>query len=298
MEHLDAVACAEETIEQVWSLLTEARVPKAKELGENLVQEILGLLERDSECSPDLWTALANACHVTGYIVGMSVRYTGTQAVILYFKEMQRAAQRANSDSLVVIALTYEGDMYRRAGDYEKAEQCLKRAYDIPQQDLAAHGNCAQLLGRLYSQIGEKAKFEPMMNEAEEIAREIGPDQNSLHGQYSLGTVYIDYSKHYSKMGETSKSFDYFAKAEEALPDMPHWNTLVKATHGLLLVRNNDLEHGMPYIIEAVQLAHKHGNYRLLDHFYNLQHDLARKAIAFNRANLSLGEALHGSLTH
>jgi tetratricopeptide (TPR) repeat protein len=295
MRYLEKVTHAEETIEQIWFLLSRANVPKAKEIGENLVQDILSL-EKDSE--PDLCKVLAHACHATGYMVGMSVRYTGTRAPIVYFEEMQRAARRVGDDSLVVIALTYQGDMYRRAGNYEKAKECLKRAYAIPQQDLAAHGNCAQLLGRLSSQIGEEAKFESMMSEAEEIAREIDQYHNSLHGQYSLGTVYIDYSKHYNKMGETRKAFDYFAKAEEALPDMPHWNTLVKATKGLLLVRINDLEQGMPYIMEAIQLAQKHGNYRLLDHFYNLQNDLAHKAIAFNRASLSLDEALHGSPAH
>lgn len=298
MRYLDDVTHAEETIEYVWSLLGEARVPKAKEIGENLVQKISNLLEAEDGHSPELYKLLAQACHVTGYTVGMSVRYTGTQAVILYFEEMQRAARKLKDDASIVIALTYQGDMYRRSGNYKKAEHCLKRAYELPQQDQAAHGNCAQLLGRFYSQVGDEEKFALMMHEAEEIARVIDPPHSSLHGQYSLGTVYIDYSKHYSKMGETRKALDYFAKAEEALPDMPHWNTLVTATHGLLLMRSDNLEQGMPYVVKAVQLAHEHGNYRLLDHFYTLQSDLARKAIAFNRANLNLGEALHGSPAH
>lgn len=290
------VAYAEETINQIWLLLGEARVQKAKEESEKLVQEILNQFEEYEERSLDLYRLLAPACHVAGYTLGMSVRYTETQSVIAYFEEMQRAARKLKDNSQEVIALTYQGDMYRRSGDFIQAMRCLQLAYDLPQSDQAAHGNCTQLLGRLYSQMGDEENFALFMGEAEQIARIIDPPHTSLRGQYSLGTVYIDYSKHYSKMGETRKALDYFAKAEEALPDMPHWKTLIIATHGLLLIHSNDLEQGMPYVVEAVKLALDHGNYRLLDHFYSLQNSLAQKAIDFNHANLRLGNALYGTL--
>ncbi len=295
MKHFDAVEQAEETIEQVWSLLGEAHVQKARQISERLVQELLDWLEEDGEHATRLfYTKLAHACHAAGYLVAMSVRYTEAQAVIAYFEEMLRAAYELESDALATIALTYEGDMYRRADDFNEARRHLQRAYDLPQEDLAAHGNCAQLLARFYSQIGDVENFVRLMEEAECIAREIDPSGSSLHGQYSLGTVYIDYSKHYSKIGETAKALDYFARAEESLPDMPHWRTLVTATHGLLLVRNNNLEQGMSYVVEAAKLALDHGNLRLLDHFYALQSHLARKSTEFNQASVRLSEALYG----
>jgi tetratricopeptide (TPR) repeat protein len=131
------------------------------------------------------------------------------------------------------------------------------------------------------------------MDVAEQIAHAINPSQTSLHGQFCLGTVYIDWSKHYCKLGERSKAFDYFRRAEQSLPNTPHWATLLTATHGLLLVQSGDIEQGMPYVIKAVKLAISHGNQRLLDHFYDLQYYLGQKTIEFNQANVKLGKALY-----
>jgi hypothetical protein len=89
---------------------------------------------------------------------------------------------------------------------------------------------------------------------------------------------------------------DYLARAEKVLPDLLQWKIQVTATRGLLLVQSDDLDQGMPYVIEAVKMAQDHGNYRLLDHFRDLQSYLARKAIAYNQVDVQLGEALYGSL--
>ena len=293
MRHSAAVTHAQKAVEQAWSLVSDARVREARTISEKLVQELQDLLEEDDEHDVELLQSLIFACHVAGYTVGMSVRNSEALVAVSYFDEMLRAARKLNDSPYSVIALTYQGDMYRRDGNLKEAMHCLQLAYAAPEADRAAHGNCAQLLGRLYSQTNDEENFVRVMNEAEQIASSIDPSQTRLHGQYCLGTVYIDYSKHYCTLGETRKALDYFARAEESLPNTPHWCTLLTATRGLLLVRSGNIEQGMPYVIEAVKLAIEHGNYRLLDHFYALQNYLGQKSVEFNQANVRLGESLY-----
>lgn len=285
-------------IEQAWVLISEARVREARDIGERQVLELQNLLEEHEENDPALLRALVLACHLAGYTVAMSVRNTKALVAASYFEEMQHAAQSLKDAPSIVIALSYQGDMYRRIGELKEALRLLHSAYSIQQPDQAAHGNCAQLLARLYSQMGDIANFMSIMQEAESIALNIDPSRTSLHGQYCLGTVYVDYCKHYSKQGELRKALDYFAKAEQALPPTTHWQTLLVATHGLLLVRSGNLAQGMPYVDKAVQLATNHGNYRLLDHFYGLQRYLGQKSVEFNQATVHLGEALYQALAY
>jgi tetratricopeptide (TPR) repeat protein len=292
MERLDALAHGEDAIGQAWSLIGAARVREARSLSVQLVQDLQDLQEQNSEHSAQCLRLLSSACHVAGYAVGMSVRRAEALSAGAYFEEMLSAAHLLNDDAAAAIALTYQGDLYRRYGDLDEALRCLQTAYALPQTDRAVRGNCAQLLGRLYSQRDEEEAFARLMQEAEDIACDIDPSQTSLHGQYCLGTVYIDYSKHYGKRGETRTALEYLARAEAHLPSMPHWQTLLTATHGLLLVESGDVARGMPYVLAAVEQAVAHGNYRLLDHFYLLQHTLAQKSLAFQRAHTRLRESL------
>lgn len=294
MRNNNAVTHAQEIIEQAWSLVSDARVREARTISEDLVQEIQDLLEEGDERDAVLLQRLIDACHVAGYTVAMSVRNSDALVAAAYFAEMLDAARKLNDRPFSVIALTYQGDMYRRYGDLKKAIHFLLNAYTTSQDDRSAHGNCAQLLGRLYSLTGDEENFMRVMREAEQIAASIEqPSQTRLHGQYCLGTVYIDYCRYYSKLGEINKAFDYFSQAEKSLPYTQHWHTLLTATHGLLLVRSGDIERGMPFVIKAVKLATDHGNYRLLDHFYALQRYLGQKVVEFNQATVRLGESLN-----
>lgn len=298
MNHFDTFTRAEEAVAQAWSLIGDACVREARTLSETLVQDLLDQLEEKPEDETLLLRLLVPACHVAGYAVGMNVRRAETLRAVTYFEEMLRTARTLGDDAAVAIALTYQGDMYRRYGDLEESLRSLQTAYALPQHDLAVRGNCAQLLGRLYSQRGEDEPFARMMQEAEEIARVIDPPHTCLHGQYCLGTVYIDYSKHYGKRRETRPALDSLEQAQASLPDMPHWRTLLTATRGLLLVQSGEVEQGMPYVLDAVRLAVAHGNYRLLDHFSVLQGELARQALVFQRAQTRLRESLYGAFVN
>ena len=257
MRNIDAVTHAQKVIEQAWSLVRDAQVRQARTISEELVQELQDLLEEGHEHDTGLQQSLIDACHLAGYTVAMSVRNSDALIAVSYFDEMLRAACKINDGPFSVIALTYQGDMYRRYGNLNEAMHSLQSAYSTPQDDRAAHGNCAQLLGRLYSQMKDEENFVRVMEEAEQLASSIDHAHTRLHGQYCLGTVYIDYCKHYCKRGETRKAFDYFSRAENSLPYTPHWFTLLTATHGLLLVRSGNIEHGMSFVIKAVELGYR-----------------------------------------
>ncbi len=284
-------------VEYAWSLLKDARVYEARTTSERLVLDTQLYIEEHGETDSHLLKAFAYACHVAGYAVAMSTSDEDALVAVQYFQQMYDVARNLQDDVLLVIAQTYKGDMYRRHGEVQNAMTYLRSAYThTPQTDLAALGNCAQLLGRVYFLMNDFEHFEEMMAKAEQIARTIDPIKNSLHGHYSLGTVYVDYARSYSKLGQAQKALDYLAKAESELPSTAHWKTLLTALRGILVVKNGDLEHGMPNVLQAVHLCREHGNRRLLEHLYALQRYLRKKAAEFSEAQAHLGEALDGSL--
>jgi len=253
-------------------------------------------IEEHRESDNQLLKAFADACHVAGYAVAMSTSDEDALVAVPYFQQMYEVARVLQEDSLLVIAQTYKGDMYRRYGDPKKALTHLQSAYThTPQTDQAALGNCAQLLGRVHLFMNDFQHFEQSMMKAEQIARTIDPIKNTLHGHYCLGTVYIDYARSYSKLGQTQKALDYLAQAESEFPSTAHWKTLLTATRGILVVKNGDLVQGMPNVLQAVRLCREHGNKRLLGHLYALQRYLRRKAVKFSEAQVTLGKALDGS---
>ncbi len=297
MEQKVELAKIYEKVEHIWSLVRDAHVYEAKTKSEQLIQDIQTCIKKIERGGRPLLTVLAHAYHVAGYVASMSSRDHETLAVIQYFQEMENIASTLHDNTLFVIALTYKGDTYRRRGDLTEAMINLKAAYThTPQTDVAALGNCAQLLARVYFQVGDLENAERMMAEAEKIAHSIDPIQNRLHGQYCLGTVYIDYARCYIRQGQTQKALDYFHQAETLLPSTPHWSTLLTATQGILLVRSGDIQNGMTYILKALQLGQEHGNKRLIDHFYTLQSYLEQKGLEIREAKALLSDALDSSL--
>jgi tetratricopeptide (TPR) repeat protein len=283
-------------IDEVWSLIRDARVREAREKSEDLVERLQDSIDEGGKQDRQLLKGLALACHLAGYTTSMSTRNYDALEAARYFEEMRRLATILEDDRLLVIALSYKGDAYRRKGDLDRAMEYLQSAYmHRPQLDEATLGNAAQLLARVYFLQGDLEKFEEKMAEAEEQAKRIDQEDNSLRGQYCLGTVYIDYARHYGKTGRTREALEYLQKAEEALPpNTIHWYTLLTATRGILLVRIGDIAKGMPYVMEALQLGQEHGNERLMDHLHVLKRFLNQKVMEMNAALVQLSDGLDG----
>jgi len=106
---------------------------------------------------------------------------------------MERIARILGDQTLINIALTYEGDMLLRGGDAEQSICYLEAARDTtPEADISARGNGIQLLGRAYFRAGRLGDFERAIKESEALAYEpsVVDLSNSAMGQYSAGTVY------------------------------------------------------------------------------------------------------------
>lgn len=281
----------------VWSLITEAHIHEAKETVERLLLRIQKMLSNfDSPPFSDLEN-LAHAYHAAGYTASMCVRNPEAFVALQYFEEMKSIADTLHNDTLSMIALSYKGDTYRRVGNIPKALNCLQSAHSaFPSADCAARGNCAQLLGRIYFRLNDLNNFEQIMKEAEQIALAIDQVDNSLHGQYCLGTVYIDYARSYNQLGQFQRSLEYLQQAEAAMPSSPHWQTLLTATRGMLLVKSGDIQTGMLFVTKAVELGYEHGNQRLLDRLYGLRNYFDERVKEISSARKVLDEALDRSL--
>ena len=158
----------------------------------------------------------------------MNLKNREARAAIPWFEKMEQTAQLLHDHVLLKIALTYHGDTLRRCNDLEQARVYLHTAYTLKVcTDMVAHGNNAQLLARVSLQLHDAPTFERLMKEAEALVPTLSPNATSVHGQYCLGTVYIEYARAYSKSGDFTKAVDYLDMAEKAFLPVPHWKTLL-----------------------------------------------------------------------
>jgi tetratricopeptide (TPR) repeat protein len=289
----------DQSVATIWSLLTAAHISQAKEA----VERLLLLIQRISSetggafSSPEL-EHLAHAYHVAGATASLSVRNREAFVAFASFREMKRLADGLHQKTLSVISRSYEGDAYTRLGQTLQVRRCLQQAHrQFPAADAAARGHCALLLGRVFLHLHEMESFRQMMGEAEALARAIDPVEQSLHGQYNLGTVYIDAACSYQQLGQGQQSFAYLHLAEAVMPSSPFWQAVFHATRGMLLVRSGDMRAGagMPLVIEAIAQAQEHGHQRLLEQLDGLRRYLDGKRRELHEASELLTEALDGS---
>jgi tetratricopeptide (TPR) repeat protein len=279
-------------IDDVWSLIREADVYTARADSQKLVRQVESQIKGEDT---SLLPVLAQAYFVSGYAISMNSKNKEAQAAEVCFHQMEEIARIINDPAFITIALTYQGDTLRRAGHISRSLTYLQSAYNMSQGlDPAAHGNCAQLLGRLYFYMEDIGQFERLMQEAEQIADTLSTPESSVHGQYNLGTVYIDYARAYSKLAKMQKAMDYLDRAVIALPSTPHWQTLLTETRASLLIRSGDINEGLPLAIRAVELCYAHGNRRLLERLFELQRFLDQQSVQISNAASSLNEALYG----
>jgi tetratricopeptide (TPR) repeat protein len=280
-------------IEQAWEDVKDANVTQARTRSEKLVQNIELYLD-DNE---SLWLhPYALSCHVAGYSASMNSTNQEVTPALSYFQTMVETASRLQDNTLLTIALTYKGDTLRRTGKLESAINCLKTAYCLSDGvDKAAHGNCAQLLARAYFYKGEMTAFQVYMQEAEDVTQYVDSAANSVHGQYSLGTVYIEYARCYGKLEMNCEALDYLHKAERVLPESKHWQTLLTATKGILLVKSGKISEGMKYVNVSLELSKQHGNRRVLEHFRELMKFMDKKSVEITAARIELLDGFSSS---
>ncbi|WP_165423612.1 helix-turn-helix transcriptional regulator [Ktedonosporobacter rubrisoli] len=290
----------EEVIEHIWKLVRAARYYEANTVADQLLQDIIGLLHTEDTA---LVRKLARAQHITGYVKSQVTRANETSQPFSHYHEMEQLARIIDDQTLLNIALTYEGDMLQRGGMVEKGIEYLEAARDTtPQAELAAKGNGLQLLGRAYFKAHRLADFDRVMKEAEEIAYQVSMDDlsNSTRGQYNVGTVYEEFGRSYGLLGQFNQAMEYLDKAEAAFSSWSaqRRDVLMKTARAMVLVRGGEIRQGIDVAVESVELCRKYGNFRLLDRVYGIQQYLDRLTREIGNAGSTLREALDGPIEY
>lgn len=281
-----------EVVEQVASLLLQARLAEAHTTIETLLQS---LRARAENADVPFLHALASAHCLAGHVWTMT-RKTGEIAYMLQqYQEVERIAHVLKDQTLLCIALSYYGDMLRRRGEIGPAIDVFEKVRaSTPEAETGARGNAALLLGRAHLSGGNFDKFVQEMAQAEELAYSLTSTANSALTQFSLGAVYAEYARAYGITGQLEKSQHYLQLAEEHLPTGRLRDILLKATRAEAQIHAGEIPAALPGLIEVARLARSCGYQRLVERLYRLQSYLDDQSILLRQASRSLGEALYG----
>ncbi len=283
----------EEVLQHVWKLVGESRLRDARVVIERLVQNLSTQITSEN---PALLHSLAHTYHSAGYIVSEATKANESYEAMLHYKEMESIARIIKDDTSLNIALTYQGDMYRRLGKLDKATIYLEAAKSTtPQADKAARGNSIQLLARVYLRKGELDKFDYAMKETEELSHSFDPTISSTRGHYNPGTVYEEYGRSYADLGMTTQAMEYLEKAEKNLPQTKFWELLLRTSKAIALVKGNNIEDGVKSALETTEEILKTGVLRYLDRIQFINSYLEGLEKKIGNARKPLQDALYGS---
>lgn len=264
----------EDVIKHAWALVEDSRLQEAITIAKQLINKLGNQITTED---PTLLTSLARTHHAAGYMISEATKASESHGAIVHYEQMEKIARILNNHTLLNISLTYQGDMYRRLGNLPKAITYLEAARDTtPQADTAARGNGLQLLGRAYLRLGENklADFERAMAEAEKLAYTFTPQSSSTQGHYSLGTVYEEYGRSYTDLGQMQKALEYFDLAQAHLPETNFWQLLVMISRAIVLIKAGELQEGTRLALDAAKSSKEAGIERYLERIYNIQNYL------------------------
>ena len=109
------------------------------------------------------------------------------------------------------------------------------------------------------------------MAEAEALSFTFDPATSSTMGHYSLGTVYEEYGRSYTTLGQIQKAMEYLDRAEAALPSTKFWQLLVVTARTMVLVKGGEIRSGVQLAIQAANECRATGNLRYLERIYAVQ---------------------------
>ncbi len=293
----------EEVITHVWSLVEETRLQEALTISRRLTHNLQTHITTEDT---KLLRSLARAHHTAGYVISEATRASESYEAILQYEQMEAIARTLNDHTLLNIALTYQGDMYRRLRNLTQAITYLEAARDTtPQADTASKGNGMQLLGRAYLRLllagnAERMKdFERAMAKAEELAYTFDPTTSSTQGHYGPGMVYEEYGRSYTDLGHTQKAMEYLELAQNTLPSTKFWELLTMISKAIVLIKEGELQTGVQLAIDAASQSQAAGLERFVERIYNIQQYLddeeeyhLRRQREIRQIGVSLREAL------
>lgn len=282
------------TIARIWNLIDDGRISEAYAIAENLARETYRQLNTDD---PKYLRAYAQMYFAIAHTTSLSVRTEDVGQAIYYYQQMEYFARRINDNTLITVALTYQGDMYRRKNDMPNAILTLEKAREIaPGIEPAAEGNLMQLLARSYIKVKRVQDFDTAIKTSEELAYASAEDNSSTQNQFHLAHVFEEYAKGYDILGKPDTALDYLDKAEKAHTLTKSVTILLKVARAEVLIHSGDISAGEPLAVEAAVYTKEHGHRRRLERIYALKRYLNRQAFKYGKAEASLSEALEGTL--
>lgn len=285
---------ADETLEHIWKLVEEGKAWEAREVAERLTQDLQTPADTLHPGSPAHLRRLTQAHHAAAYTKAMNSRNNEIQHPLASYHNMEETARLLDDPELISLALTYEGDMYNRAGKLDQGIEHLEAALTLlPPENKAARGNATQLLARGYFKLNKLTEFELHMSQAEEIAGQL-TSREITKGQYGLISVYEEYAKSYALLGQMQKSLDYIQKARDLGTHGTHWEIVLKTAMVMALIRGGELDDGARLAVACVELCRQHGTLRLLERIYGEQSYLRHRSYDLRRFSDALKDALDG----
>jgi transcriptional regulator with XRE-family HTH domain len=282
------------SITRIWDLIDEGKISAAHAIADNLARETYRQLKTDD---PLYLRSYAQMYFAIGHATSLSVQTEDTGQAIYYYQQMEYFARCINDPTLINVALTYQGDMYRRKNDMQNAILTLEQARDTTQgAETAAQGNLMQLLARSYIKAKRIPDFDTAIKTAEELAYASAEDNRSTKNQFHLAHVFEEYAKGYDILGKPEIALEYVNKAERAHTLTPSVKILLKLARAEVLIHGGDITAGEPLAIEAAIFTKEHGHKRRLERIYALKRYLNRQAFKFGKAEASLSEALEGTI--
>jgi tetratricopeptide (TPR) repeat protein len=211
-------------VSQVASDLREGPITAIPNVIEKLVRDLRAQIKTEDH---RMLASFARALHAAGYVASMKAKTSEVTLAINHYHELESVAGIINDSTLLNTALTYQGDMYRRLGDVQKAITYLEAA-----------------------------------------------------------------------MKQVQKALDYIKLAEANLPQTPNNQVLLMIVRAEALIYNGEINSGEPLAIEAATISRIQGHYRRLERIQNMKRYLRQQASMFEKAEISLDEALNGPIEH
>lgn len=292
---ISTVTQIEEVMERVVALASQACLIEARSTIDTIF--LHGSMHLDHS-DPKFLCALAHAHCLAGQIHAITRRTREVEYILHHFREMERIARLIDDQTLLHIALSYQGDITRRRGEKAQAILLLEQVRECtPQADVVACGTHALLLGRAYASVEDYSGFEREIAQAEKLARSTTHTFPWLLF-YNPGAVNRERVTIYARMGQIEKSLHYLQQAEQSLPGNNLWSMLLKADRAEVLIYEGDIFQAMPLLIEVAHLAQMYGHQHLIERLYHLQSYLDDQSLLMRQASRSLGEILHGPIEH
>lgn len=282
----------------------------AYHIGDVLTRNLTTYAE-EGKANQETLDLLSRAHFLAGHTSTIIRESRDVSQAFAHFKSMEDLARLLDDETLLTIALTYQGEMLRRDGKLNEAIRTIEAAPHGPLVDIAAKGNRSQLLARAFASQGNLSSFREQMLRAEELASQSPSGVKGIYIPYNLGSVYEEYARVYAQRGNIKEGKRYIDLTEAHIPQIPRWITLTKLTKGEVLLRAvakaeqkhpgnvkhiADFQNGLVLIREATKLARKHSHQRLLRRAYMLKTTFLNEATKFHLIATMLAEAIESGM--